>query len=189
MLGESPVGQKLAGLRAVLRYLRGRGDLAERVALWGDSFAPVNARDRNLAVPLDADLPDQAEPMGGLLALLGALFEDAVSAVCVRGGLTGYEALLNSPFCYVPADVVVPGALTAGDLCDVAAALAPRPLRLEGLVDGLNRRAPVAEVARALSPARAAYRAAGTAEALRIDETAPADSPVSRWLLERLRAK
>jgi dienelactone hydrolase len=189
MLGETPVGQRLADLRAVLRYLRGRGDLAERVALWGDSFAPVNARDRNLAVPLDADLPDQAEPGGGLLALLGALYEDAVGAVYVRGGLTGYEALLTSPFCYVPADVVVPGALTAGDLCDVAAALAPRPLRLEGLVDGLNRRAPVAEVVRALGPARGAYRAAGAAEALRIDETAPADSPVSRWLFERLGGK
>jgi dienelactone hydrolase len=189
MIGETPVGQKLADLRAVLRYLRGRRDLAERVALWGDSFAPVNARDRNLAVPLDADLPDQAEPAGGLLALLGALYEDTVAAVYVRGGLTGYEALLTSPFCYVPADVVVPGALTAGDLCDVAAALAPRPLRLEGLVDGLNRRAPVAEAVHALSPARAAYRAAGAAEALRIDEAAPADSPASHWLIERLRTK
>jgi dienelactone hydrolase len=186
MLGETPVGQKLADLRGVLRYLRGRGDLAERVALWGDSFAPVNARGRDLAVPLDADLPQQAEPLGGLLALLGALFEDAVSAVYVRGGLTGYEALLAGPFCYVPADAVVPGAMTAGDLGDVAASLAPRPLRLEGLVDGLNRLAPAEEVARSLGPAWAAYRAAGKPGALRVEEVAPADSPVSRWLLERL---
>jgi dienelactone hydrolase len=187
MLGETPVGRRLADLRAVLRYLRGRDDLAGRVALWGDSFAAANPRERNLAVPLDAtDLPGQSEPLGGLLALLGALFEDTVAAVYVRGGLTGYEALLNGPFCYVPADVVVPGALTAGDLCDVAAALAPRPLRLEGLVDGLNRRAPAVEVARALGPTRAAYRAAGATGALCVEEAAPADSPVSRWLLERL---
>jgi hypothetical protein len=188
MLGETPVGQRLADLRGVLRYLRGRGDLAGHVALWGDSFAPVNARERNLAVPLDADLPPQAEPLGGLLALLGALFEDAVAAVYVRGGLTGYEALLAGPFCYVPADAVVPGALTAGDIGDVAAALAPRPLRLEGLVDGLNRLAAAEEVARSLGPARAAYRAAGSPGALRVEEAAPVDRPVSRWLLERLAA-
>jgi hypothetical protein len=189
MLGETPVGRRLADLRAVLRYLRGRGDLAGRVGLWGDSFAPPNPRGRNLAVPLDAaDLPDQAEPLGGLLALLGGLFEDAVAAVYVRGGLTGYEALLGGPFCYVPTDAVVPGALTAGDLCDVAAALAPRPLRLQGLVDGLNRLAAAEEVARPLGPARAAYRAAGAPGALRVEGAAPADGAVSRWLLERLPA-
>jgi hypothetical protein len=188
MLGETPVGQRLADLRSVLRYLRGRGDLAGRVALWGDSFAPANARDRTLAVPLGAaDQPDLAEPLGGLLALLGALFEDAVGAVYVRGGLTGYQALLDGPFCYVPADAVVPGALAAGDLCDVAAALAPRPLRLEGLVEGLNRRVSADEAARTLAPARLAYRAAGVPERLSVEGAAPANSPVSRWLLDRLK--
>ena len=45
-----------------------------------------------------------AEPLGGLLALFGALFEDDVRAVSVHGGLAGYESLLLSPFCYVPHD-------------------------------------------------------------------------------------
>ena len=53
--------------------------------------------------------------------------------------ITGFESLLQSPFYYVPHDALIPGALTAGDLCDVAAALAPRPLRMEGLDDGLDR--------------------------------------------------
>ena len=121
------------------------------MALWGESFAPTNPAGRDLAVPLDADpFPHQAEPLGGLLALLGALFEDDVSAVSVRGGLTGYESLLQSPFFYVPHDALVPGALTAGDLCDLAAALAPRPLRVEGLVDGLNRKASGVALAKAV---------------------------------------
>ena len=142
MLGQTLVGSRLRDVRSVLRYLRTRADLdAGRVALWGDSFAPANPEGRDLAVPLDADpFPHQAEPLGGLLALFAALFEDGVRAVYVRGGLTGFESLLQSPFFYVPHDALIPGALTAGDLCDVAAALAPRPLRMEGLVDGLEPR-------------------------------------------------
>ncbi len=141
MLGQTLTGSRLRDLRSVVSYLRGRKELdATRIALWGDSLAPVNPNNRELAVPLDADeFPDLAEPLGGTLALFGALFEDDVRAVHARGGLTGYQALLQCPFCYVPHDCIVPAALTAGDLCDVAAALAPRPLWLQGLVDGINR--------------------------------------------------
>ena len=97
---------------------------------------------------MDAEpYPNQAEPMGGLLALFGALFEDSVRAVVVRGGLIGYDSLLQGPFCYVPHDVLIPGALTMGDLGDVATALAPRSLRIEGMVDGVNREVPTASSA------------------------------------------
>jgi len=89
------------------------------------------------------------------------LFEEDVRAVYVRGGLVGYHSLLQSQFVYVPHDAVVPGVLTAGDLSDVAAALAPRPLRLDGLVDGLNRQLSAETVAELYDSARAAYRAAG----------------------------
>jgi hypothetical protein len=191
MLGQTLVGARLRDLRSVLRYLRGRAEVdAGRVALWGDAFAPVNLKDRRLDVPLDAEqLPDQAEPLGGLLALLGALFEDGVRAVAVRGGLAGYQSVLESPFCYVPHDVIVPGVLTAGDLCDVAGALAPRPLRLEGLVDGRNRAVTADAVAKTFEPARAAYRAAGAEERLRIAEGEGQGDGVARWLLAGLAAR
>jgi hypothetical protein len=54
--------------------------------------------------------------------------------------------------------------LALGDLCDVAAALAPTPLRLEGLLDG--RACPVADadLRRWLSPTLRAY--AGQADRL-----------------------
>ena len=105
MLGQTLVGSRLRDVRSVLRYLRTRADLdAGRVALWGDSFAPANPEGRTLAVPLDADpFPHQAEPLGGLLALFTALFEDDVRAVYVRGGLTGFESLLQSPVLLRPA--------------------------------------------------------------------------------------
>ena len=103
------------------------------------------------------DSPVQSEPLGGLLALIGALYEDDVSAVSVRGMLTGFASLLDDVFCYVPHDAVVPGALTVGDLCDVAAALAPRPLRMEGLVDGRNCVATQENVNARFEPAIRAY--------------------------------
>jgi hypothetical protein len=159
-----------------------------RVGLWGDSFAPTNPEDRQLEVPLDADrLPDQAEPLGELLALFAALFEEPVRAVYARGGLTGYEALLHSSFCWIPHDAVVPGALTAGDLCDVAATLAPRPLRLAGLVDGLNRRVPAERLASLLAPARAVYAAAGAAERLVLEAESQDSAATARWLVTQLR--
>jgi dienelactone hydrolase len=171
MLGQTLVGSRLRDLRAVLRYLRSRGDLdAARIGLWGDSFAAANPEGRDLAVPLDAKKgPDLAEPLGGLLALLGALFEDDVRAVYAGGGLTGYESVLRSPFCYLPHDVIVPGALTVGDLCDVAAALAPRPLHLERLVDGLNRRTDADTLRKTYESTQEVYRAAGADKRLVIE--------------------
>jgi hypothetical protein len=168
MLGRTLVGARLRDLVSVLNYLFSRGGFdPKRVALWGDSFAPVNPPDRRLEVPLDAEkLPDQAEPLGPLLALLGGLFEDRVGAVYARGGLDGYHALLGSPFCYVPHDAIVPGAVSAGDLDVVAAGVAPRPLALAGLVDGLNRPASPEQVQKAIAFGQAAYRAWGKPEHL-----------------------
>ena len=176
-------------LRCVLRYLRGRPDLdPRRVALWGDSFAPPNPRGRNLAVPLDAArFPDQAEPLGGLLALLGGLFEEDVRAVVVSGGLLGYRSLLDSPFLYVPHDALVPGVFSAGDVCDLAAALAPRGLWVEALVDGLNREVTAARTAREFAPVRTVYRSLKAASQLRLEKKGETRRPAIRWLLSQFR--
>jgi dienelactone hydrolase len=189
MLGETLVGARLRDLRAVLRYLGGRPELdTRRIGLWGDSFAPVNPADRNLEVPLDADsLPNQAEPLGGLLALFGALFEDNVRAVYARGGLTGYGSLLDSPFCYLPHDAVVPGALTVGDLSDVAAALAPRPLRLTSLVDARNRLVAVDHLAEILRATRDAYATAKAPDRFVMESDNKELVPAARWLAEQLK--
>lgn len=141
MLGRTLLGDRVRDLRSVLRFVRGRADLdGDRVTLWGESFAATNPPDRNLVVPADADpQPAYAEPLGQLLVLFGMLFDEDVRAGYARGGLTSFRSCLQGPFCYVPADVIVPGALTAGDLADVAAAVAPRSLRQDGPVDGMNR--------------------------------------------------
>jgi cephalosporin-C deacetylase-like acetyl esterase len=188
MLGRTLLGSRLRDLRLVLKYLRSRNDVdAGRVALWGDSLAPANAANRDLKVPLDADKqPDVAEPLGGLLALFGALFEEDVKAVYVRGGLTAYRSVLQSQFVYIPHDSIVPGALTAGDLADVAAAAAPRPLRLEALVDGLNQRVQAKQLATSYEPARAAYASNKTDGKLQLVDEPSSAATVARWLAESL---
>jgi hypothetical protein len=148
----------LRDLRSVLRYLRTRPELdGTRLALWGDSVSSVNEAPFEDQPEASGKWPQDVRPLGGLAALLGALFEDGVRAVVVRRGLVAFEATLGAHFCYIPHDTVVPGALTAGDLSDVAAALAPLPLRFEGLLDG--RACPVSEadLRRWLDPTLRAY--------------------------------
>lgn len=181
LTGQPLLGGRLRDLRAVLAYLRERPEIdPQRIALWGDSFAPVNPPERNLQVPWDAPkLPDQSEPLGGLLALLGALYEDDVRAVYIRGGLVSYQSVLESPFLYLPHDAIVPGALKAGDLPDVARALGSRPLRLEHLVDGVNRRVSTEAM-------RDAY---GASDAVLLHaQPSPADD-VAAWLVSSLRKR
>ena len=73
------------------------------------------------------------------MALLTGLFSDDVWAVAVRRGLVGFASALSGPACYIPHDVAAPGLLQVGDVADIAAALAPRPLWMTELVDGRNR--------------------------------------------------
>jgi dienelactone hydrolase len=190
MLGETLVGARLRDLRTVLRFLGSHPDLdPRRVAVWGDSFAAANPPGRDLRIPLGVtEEPSLSEPLGGLMALLTALYEKQVRAVYVRGGLTGFESVLHSQFCSLPHDVVIPGVLMAGDLCDVAAALAPRPVRLEGLVDGLNRRTDLQTVLSTYEPALRSYKAASTAKQLVLSNPA-SDTAVAHWILECVRGK
>ncbi len=187
MQGETMAGGQLRDLRGVLAWLRTRDDLdAARPALWGDSLTPVNPPQADLAVPRDDDaaLPPPAEPLGGLLALFGALYEDGVRAVYARGGLAGFRAVLDGPLVLIPHDAVLPGVLTTGDLTDVAAVLAPRPLCLEGLVDGGNRRLGESAAQAAYRSVADAYRERGAPAALVVRDPGP---PLADWLLAHMR--
>src|SRR5581483_599025 len=158
---------------------------SSRMALWGDSFAAVNPAGMNFAVPWDAEkLPAQSEPGAGLLALLGALLEPQVKTVYVRGGLASYQTILESPFLYVPHDAILPGALTAADMEDMVAALAPRPIKLESLVDGLNRRVSGPKLAQIYESALARYGRGG-AFSVQAENSPPAT--LAAWLGESLK--
>ena len=120
--------------------------------------------------------------MGALLAILAPLYEQNVKAVLARGGLTGYAAVLDGSAFYVPHDAIVPAALETGDLCDLAGALAPLALRLEGMVDGRNRSVGQDGVTKAFAPTRQAY-AASPDRLLLLAETR---SDAGEWLAKAL---
>ena len=186
MLGRTMLGARLQDLRAVLRYLRSRGDLdTSRIALWGEAFAPTNPKGFSDPLIDEGEPPRQSEPLGGLLALFGALYEEGVRAVVANGTLPGYQAVLRDRFCYVPHDAVVPGALTAGELTDVAATLAPRPLRLARLVDGRNVAMTPDEVRPLLGPTLKAYDSVG-GELLLLP---PSENDLAMWLVRAMAAK
>ena len=50
LFGETLLGARLRDLRTVIRFLRERKSM-RRIALWGDSFAAVNAPDTSFKVP------------------------------------------------------------------------------------------------------------------------------------------
>jgi hypothetical protein len=158
-LGRNLLGSRLKDLRAVLAHLRRRPDIdRQRVALWGDSFAPPNPANLwldELENEGGPQIQHRAEPLGAHLALLAALYDDGVRAVAARGGLAGYLTVLENAFAYIPLEDVILGVLKVGDVADIAAALAPRPLLLEGLVNGRNIRVEETALQRIFQPAQA----------------------------------
>jgi dienelactone hydrolase len=143
MLGGTMLGARLKDVRTVFHYLASRPDIdPAKIALWGDSVAETNPDDfvfdQSEMQESGPFAQHQAEPMGALLALLTALYEDRVAAVAARGGLASFLSVLEDRFCHVPQDVVVPGILEVADVAGIVAALNPRPVLLEKFVDGRN---------------------------------------------------
>jgi len=181
LFGETLLGQRVRDLRAVLAYLRQRSDIdLKRIALWGDAFVPPNTAGTNFNVPHRVDgWPRRPEPLGGLLALLGALLEDDIRAVYIAGGLANYHDVLTHFGVLIPHGSSVPGALTAGDLSDLAAGLVPMPLRIESPVDHLNRAVTVADMQRAYASCVEVYAANGQSLSFAEKRTSPAG-----WLVQ-----
>jgi hypothetical protein len=188
MLGQTLLGSQLRDLRSVLRFLREENGIdASRVALWGTSFAKPNPHDRDLGMPLELEpLPDQSEPLGGLLALFGASYE-RVRVVYAQNGLAGFKSVLESPFVYLPHDAVIPAWRYAGDLCDLASWLAPRPLRIEGPVDGLNRGLSADALKKTYALTSRAYEKRGAEKNLLLLAEPKDDG--ARWLIDALKSK
>jgi hypothetical protein len=168
-----------------MTYLRNRKDVdPKQVGLWGDALAATNNIGTRMAVPLDANpYPAQGEPLGGVATLLVALYEPLIRAVYIRGGLMSYAALLQEPFIYQPADSIIRRLLRIADLPDIAAALAPRPLRMESLVDGCNRQVSSKQVEETYHLAREAYAQTKQPDRLSIEVEKASVEKISQWFL------
>lgn len=186
MLGGTLVGQRLHDLLSVLAHVKHFSQIdGKRIAVWGESLAEVNGADRRIAVPLGIDEePAHSEPLGPMLALLAAVFEPDVRVVLASGGLVSLRSVLDSQFVWLPHDAVVPGALTAGDLADLGAAIAPRPLRVDSLVTGLNQRAGAEAIQTEWQVARDSYAARKASKKLKLVSE---EESAARWLAESLR--
>jgi hypothetical protein len=145
MLGRTLTGSRLKDTRTIFRWLAGRSDIdPNSIALWGDSFSEPNAPDFQFDQSHDQQAGPvaqrQAEPLGPFLAVLTALYEDHVTAVAGSGGLVSFVSVLEDRFCHIPQDVIVPGILEVTDLGEIVASIAPRPVLLAELVNGLNKK-------------------------------------------------
>ena len=190
MLGETLVGRRLKDLRTVMAYLGQRPDLnGTSLALWGESLVPVNGPQPLLdELPLwqvGPEIQQQGEPLGGLLAVLGALYTPSVRAIAVRNGLVGYASLLDSAFDYIPADVIIPDLLNIGDLADIEATLSPTPMLLEDLIDAQDRVVPQSDVQSRLRPLYDSYGKGSPNLSVRTGESG---THVSEWLVSHLHA-
>lgn len=189
-LGNTLLGARLKDLRTVLACMLGRDDIdAARVGIWGDSFTPLNPEniwlDELVRWPVSPQMQNLASPLGAYLALLTALFHEEIKTVAVRGGLAGYLSILENNITYIPADMTVPEILKVGDINDICAYLAPRPLLVESFVDGKNRLVRVEQMAKEMEIARRCYQQTGAGENFLIREKSAQGALVS-WLVDRL---
>jgi dienelactone hydrolase len=145
MLGRTLTGSRLKDVRTVFRWLSVHSGIDPNlIGLWGDSFSEPNAPDfRFYQSPGQQQGPvqqRQAEPLGPFLVLLTALYEENVKAIATRGGLISFASALENSFCQIPQDVIVPGFLEVTDIGEMVNTIAPRPILLAGLVNGLNKK-------------------------------------------------
>lgn len=171
----------------VIFHLNNAKDLdRDRVVLWGESCSPPNSSKDEIAVPAELGQPRLAEPLAAVVA--STLQAEArpptrYRAIIARGGLVSYRSVLDSPFVHVPHDALPINVFRAGDLPDVWAHLAPKPLRLEGLVDGTNRRVTGKKLEDALKPVSEAYKKGG----LVVKEEYSSDAEIAKWIVEQLK--
>jgi dienelactone hydrolase len=182
LFDDTLLGQRLEDVQSVIGYLRKQAQVSA-ISLWGDSFIAPNPPDTNFEIPHGVDeSPRQPEPLGGMLAMLGALFDDKIAAIYVNGGLDSFQSPLEHPQVLLPHDAAIPGALTPGDVYDLAAALTPRPLRLAGVVDGRNQSVPLDVLGSTFEPALAAYEMAGADEVFSFGDD---EISAGAWLRDR----
>ena len=83
-----------------------------------------------------------------------------------------FASMLDGPACHIELDSVVPDVLATGDIADLVAVLAPRPVRLEAFVTGRNILADAARLKKEFAPARAGYTKARGQLSIRPKESA-----------------
>ena len=141
MTGDLRITGQLRDIQSVLDWLKKESSPAiPRFLLWGDSPSNTIPDHTNFNLPRDDDsiLPMQPEPLGGLLALFSALFNDDVKTITIKGGLASFASALNHHLVQIPHETVIPGIFSMGDIPLLINSLGTRTIFLDQMVDGLN---------------------------------------------------
>lgn len=144
MIGRPLLGMRVWDVLSAANYLRARPEAAGR---------PLRVR---------------GEGLGGLLALFAAALEESIAEVETQAMLVSYQALLETPVPRFHPNAYLPRLLRSFDLPEVAAAVAPRPLTLQGTVDACRETLPVERVEALYWRTAEAYQRLGALQALRI---------------------
>jgi dienelactone hydrolase/pimeloyl-ACP methyl ester carboxylesterase len=103
------------------------------------------------------------------VALHAAALDPRIERLTLEGGVVSWSAVARTPVTVRQLAHVVPGALEAYDLPDLAAALAPRPLVLRSVRDPQGNPLSRRELEEAYAAARESYGRAGAAERLGLE--------------------
>lgn len=145
MLGRTLIGSRLKDTRTLFSWLSKRTDIdPKNIALWGDSFSEPNCPDfkydQSPGQQTGPVLQRQSEPLGPFLAILTALYENNICAIACKRGLISFSSALEDNFCQIPQDVIVPGILEVTDIRVMISLIAPRPILLTEMINGLNKK-------------------------------------------------
>jgi len=190
MVGSDLLSRRAVDALAVIRHLQAKKQFST-LALWGDSFAPLNPPDRQLTVPHNIDgQPSQAEPLGGQLAMIcAAALDDDVKAIYLHHAVVSDKALFEGSRVYLPLESIAPGGTENGGLIDWALTFAPRALCLENPIDANDREMPDAAIKSELATLSGKYQGANASTRFVIHtELKPAESAAT-WLIESLRGE
>ncbi|MHB0876890.1 MAG: alpha/beta hydrolase family protein [Anaerolineae bacterium] len=113
--------------------------------------------------------------------LHAAAFEPTIARVALVRPLVSYRSVVDSRYYLVGSPAMVPGALTAYDLPDLMASLAPRPLLLANAVDPNEHILPEVVVRQQLAAVTAAYGGKGL-QIRQWAEDQPCSEVFGEWL-------
>ena len=157
LIGRSIVGVRAGDVVRLTQLLQQKENAQEIYALAKKEMAPV--------------------------LLHAAAFESSIKKVVLIEPYTSYRAIVMYRF-YNPAFIysTVPNALTAYDLPDLAASLAPRKLLIAGATDGAGNESDAEETAEDFAIIKTAYKYKNADEQLRIIPGKPTGKNVDLYL-------
>jgi hypothetical protein len=115
--------------------------------------------------------------------LHAAAFDRDIARIALVEPYSSYASIVKNRF-YESSFILntVPAGLTAYDLPDLAASLAPRKLLVAGTTDGNGKKADMQDTEKDINVIRTAYQKKNTADQLKISDIEPGTKPIDLYL-------